>query len=181
MESYHLYLLSNATNHLNVNNSLSNFICTLPEVLNLSTQHQWGARIESISFQSKISKEARTPKFVKVLLDQVKPHPTSTGYEKDILTSTIEKKSNATTFYHEPHQRTFFLLNRSDINYLSIKLVDDRNEQLKLLPSQATVVQLHIAKMDSSIIPLSIVSNASDKLFPSNTNTGNLSSHSSGH
>lgn len=297
MESHHLYLLSNASNDLNENNTLTNFVCTLPTPLNLSTEHQWGVRVEALSFQtifgnlapskahlflarpsdfkikskiniiqeneniikikldaneydikslisairlqvpkemqndvkltslnyhqlniqgnniiigiekglyqslgfpdrrvlsfdgeeykvfefvhqgqqmntSDLSLYKRKPKYVKVLLDQVQPHPTSRGYQKDILTNTLESKSDDTTFYLEPTQRTLFPLSSHNINYIRIKLVDEEDRQLRVLPAQATVVQLNIAKMDTDIIPLSITSNDSDILFPSNSNSG---------
>jgi hypothetical protein len=112
----------------------------------------------------------QTPNFVRVVIDEVKQSLSGGGVNRDlaIVPFTAPKGQNP-LFYYEVGRKEYFPLENNCLNRLTVRLLDERGDELNLTSGQPTFVKLKFKKMDvNSSFVLRINSGNSKNIFPGN-------------
>ena len=115
--------------------------------------------------------EKKFPKIVKILCESIEPQIFNSTYSKDLLIFTPNFNTTDDYFFKEIDCIDYIPLLNDRLTDISIKLVDEHNEQLPLLTGHATIIKVNLKKMpqDKKSFNIRLTSDKTD-LFPENTN-----------
>jgi hypothetical protein len=115
------------------------------------------------------------PEYIKIHMQEMKSNLSNAGFEKVLAYVPYVRNNNNTnyTIYHEVLRKEYFTIDYNSnpmVSNLSIKLTDENNQQLGLLPGQPTIVKLKLRKMSYTSFMLRIKSAAQNTMYEMNTN-----------
>ena len=112
------------------------------------------------------------PDLIKVKSKNIKQQIHNSSFSNDLLIFCPDFKEKEKYFFHEFETKQYVELNNSIITTFDIKLVDENNSFLHLLPGPASIVKLNIKKMDYYDRSFNIrLSSEKSELYKSNTNS----------
>jgi hypothetical protein len=115
--------------------------------------------------------EKNYPTLVKVVCNNIQPQILNNTYSRDLSVFCPDFQNNQVYYFHEFITKQFSPLSNSILTNLEIKLYDQNNSQLQLLPGHATIVKLSLQQMDfyTESFNLRLTSQITDK-YPDNEN-----------
>jgi hypothetical protein len=146
-------LLSNACLDVCPDNSLTRFTNYLPGRWTMKRRRDSGVALDLVSFHANFAEGIPLPRYIRVVLSS--PAPATRGSERCRTTLCIiplrrgdVKPGGA--FVHVPRKREFVCCNLQLEQHVTLSLVDEDGERLRLTEGQPTVVRLCIkGKMES--------------------------------
>ena len=109
------------------------------------------------------------PHVVKVVSNNIYPQIFNSSYSNDMVVFCPDFKNNDDYYFHEFESRQYVPLLNSSLTDFEIKLCDEDNNQLQLLPGVPSFLKINIRKMsDKSTFNVRLTS-AKSKAFPDNT------------
>ena len=112
------------------------------------------------------------PSLIKVESKNISPQIHNSTFSNDLLLFCPDFKESDKYFFHEFENKQYVPLNNSILTNLKIKLVDEKDNLLHLLPGPATFLKLNIKKMNHYDRSFNIrVSSEKTNDFPKNTNS----------
>ncbi len=108
------------------------------------------------------------PQVVKVVSNNISPQIFNSSYSNDMVVFCPNFKNNDVYYFHEFESRQYVPLLNSSLTDFEIKLCDEENRQLQLLPGVASFLKLHIRKMSEKRNFNVRLTSASSKAFPNN-------------
>ena len=112
------------------------------------------------------------PNLIKVKSKNITPQIHNSNFSNDLILFCPDFKEEEKYFFHEFENKQYVELNNSTLTNVDIKLVDENNTQLHLLPGIATILKLNIKKMDFYDRSFNVrLSSETSKQFPTNTNS----------
>jgi hypothetical protein len=109
------------------------------------------------------------PKMIKIQLGEMKLSLSSSGNHQDLAIIPFDRPQNYINFYREVTQKEYFHLNSNLIQTLSIKLTDEKGDELQLISPRPTFVKLKFKNMSSSSFLLRLSSSDSTNIYTDNT------------
>ena len=107
-----------------------------------------------------------SPEFIRINCPQIEEQIFDNTYTRDLLCFTPELKNNKTHFYQEFKNKQYVTLENTILDSLEIKIVDENNSPLQLLPDIATFLHLKIRTMpyyDDEILNIHVSSKPRDE------------------
>ena len=97
-----------------------------------------------------------TPKTISILLNEIRSSQSNYTDKKKVLYTIPYTPNGESPIYFEVERKEYHYLQNSSISKLSIKLCNEKNEILELMPAQPTVIKLKFRpNMNSRIITVS--------------------------
>lgn len=88
-----------------------------------------------------------SPEFIRINCPQIEEQIFDNGYTRDIICFTPELNETQTHFYQEFKKKQYVSLENTILDSLEIKILDENNIPLQLLPDVPTFVHLKIRRM----------------------------------
>jgi len=115
--------------------------------------------------------EKNYPKLVKIFCNEIEPQIFNNTFSKDLLIFSPDFQRTEDFFFKEVECPDFIPLINTTISEITIKLVDENNEQLRIERGHATIIKLRLRKMSRQKKSFNIrLSSEKSTLFPNNTN-----------
>ena len=113
------------------------------------------------------------PSHVKVILEELQPALSSWGHHKDLAVVPLSdiQIDSGRNFYFEVKRKEYLPISEPTLTKVRIRLVDEFNQQLALLPGQPTFVKVKLKKLNMNSFMLRLSSADSKDLFSDNTNS----------
>jgi hypothetical protein len=87
------------------------------------------------------------PKLIKIQSDIIQPQILNDKHSKDLVVFSPSKQSYNDYFYYEIESVDYIPILNTSISKIDIKLVDENDNQLKLLSGHSTIIKLQFRKM----------------------------------
>lgn len=107
------------------------------------------------------------PTLLKVQLEEMRPSLSHAKTRKDLTIIPFQSEQKS-FFYHEAKQKEYFPLLSDRIEKLSLRLIDEDNEELDLLTLQPAVIKLKFKKMNGLTFVVRVTSQDSVDLHTEN-------------
>lgn len=115
--------------------------------------------------------EKTYPKLIRIFCSEIEPQIFNSTYSKDLLVFSPDFKKTADFFFKEVECPDFIPLLNTTISDLTIKLMDENNQQLNIEKGHATIIKLRLRKMNLEKKSFNVrLSSEKTALFPDNTN-----------
>lgn len=115
--------------------------------------------------------EKNYPKLVKIYCNEIEPQIFNNTFSKDLLIFSPDFQATDDFFFKEVESPDFVPLINTTISDITIKLTDEKNEQLNIEKGHATIIKLRLRKMDRFKKSFNVrLSSEKTALFPENTN-----------
>lgn len=109
------------------------------------------------------------PKFIKVVCDSIQPQILNSSYSKDLLIFSPDFKNTENYYFRELDCVDYVPLLNNYISDLTIRLLDENNEQLQLLYGYATIIKLKFRRMPQEKRSFNVrLTSSASKEFPEN-------------
>lgn len=114
----------------------------------------------------------RYPDLVKVKSENIETQIFNQTYSQDLVVFSPDLVNCKNYYFHEFLTKEYCTISNTILNEFAIKICDEKNNQLELLPGSATLVKLHIRKMQKTDnnFNIRLTSNANPQ-FPDNKNS----------
>jgi hypothetical protein len=120
--------------------------------------------------KSKLS-EIIYPSLVKVVSKNIQPQILNSSFSNDLIVFCPDFSKGYTYFFHEFVGNQFLPLSNSILSTIDIKLCDQNNDEMQLLPGHATIIKLKLKPMENNNnFHLRLTSEKTSR-FPDNTNS----------
>jgi hypothetical protein len=126
-------------------------------------------KVDRITNLKKPIGEAIVPKVIKVEISDLSQHFKSFKYNKILSLISYKHERESNVFHHIVKRKEYFNLNKSDIQNLSVRLLDQDDRELQLFGEQATLLNIIVRKMKCVSFMMRITSQECLSLFPDNT------------
>ena len=115
--------------------------------------------------------EKNYPKLVKIFCSEIEPQIFNNTFSKDLLIFSPDFQRTEDFFFKEVECLDFIPLINTTISDITIKLLDENNEQLRIERGHATIIKLRLRKMNRQKKSFNIrLSSEKTALFPNNSN-----------
>jgi hypothetical protein len=156
-----IYLISNASLDIYPENSLTSFTNELPYVINTPKSENWGICLRYITLSELIIEDIKTDNIFVQCTNIDDNREINVGPK--ILASFAYKPDSNNLCHHQFNQDSFFPLDNSILNNITIRLLDDYGNPIILKNGQATIVKITVGKMAKEEIIFHVSSERTDQ------------------
>lgn len=117
-----------------------------------------------------ITSQSTLPTVVKVVSDKIEPQIFNSSFSNDMVVFCPDFKKRDNYYFHEFESKQYIPILNSTITDFDIKLCDEDNKQLQLLPGVPTILKLNFRKMEAKRTFNVRLTSVKSKEFRKNTN-----------
>ena len=112
------------------------------------------------------------PSHIKVLLEELQPTLTSSGHDRvfSVVPLSHAQLKLSQNIYHEVRRKEYMQLQDATLDKVTIRLVDENNQPLSVLPGQPTIVKTKFEKLKMDGFILRVSSEDCKATYPNNRN-----------